>query len=463
MPEFDTPSVPPLGEPETFTEIDLIGSASGSIVLTSKVTGDTQKRFTGAADGTHSWGPGTGAVDVTFSRTSAGVLGVGGNLSVSGLTPGQVVFPGAAGLLQGSSSFFWDNANLIASTKGAVSPGGIDLRARTAAADGMPNSGDAAVIGDGWMRIYGHGTNEFMDLSYYKFGSTITVRNLRGSGGAECALEIHGWNGSQTTAICTFVRAVSATPDYCDIQVRNPTDTDGLWLGMYASEAGAYPITATSFKLGCAFTAYAEFQTNALNLRSTTVLGFLNGTIPNGAATTATVDCSIARNGVGLLNINGGSDPGSVTKGMTMIQSAINGTVGWYIQNTDNTNGGSHSLIWLQNGGNSGGNAYMRFTSQSVIDWTFGLKRTTNNIHFSVSNALGTSDALQITFHNSLVLNNAAVATNATDGFLYIATCAGTPTGVPTSFTGRVPIVFDTTGVKIWVYTGGAWKGVVVA
>jgi hypothetical protein len=256
------------------------------------------------------------------------------------------------------------------------------------------------------MRIYGHTANEFMDFSYYKFGSTITVRNLRGSGGAECALEVHGWNGTQVTAICTFVRAVGATPDYCDIQVRNPTDTDGLWMGMYANEAEIFPITATSLKIGCANTAYAEFQTNALNLKSTTVLGFLNGTIPNGAATSATVDCSIARNGVGLLNINGGTDPGSVTKGCTLIQSSIGGTVGWYIQNSDNTNAASHALLWLQNGGNSGGNAYMRFTNQGVIDWTFGLKRTTNNIHFSVNNSLGTSDSMILAFGGAIKLVN---------------------------------------------------------
>jgi len=56
-----------------------------------------------------------------------------------------------------------------------------------------------------------------------------------------------------------------------------------------------------------------------------------------------------------------------------------------------------------------------------------------------------------------------ALATTTTDGFPYLPTCAGTPTGVPTAYTGYVPMIFDTTGVKLWIYTGGAWKGVVVA
>lgn len=62
-----------------------------------------------------------------------------------------------------------------------------------------------------------------------------------------------------------------------------------------------------------------------------------------------------------------------------------------------------------------------------------------------------------------IVSYSAALATTDTSGFLYIPTCAGTPSGTPESITGGVPLVFDTTGVKLWIYTGGAWKGVVVA
>ena len=66
----------------------------------------------------------------------------------------------------------------------------------------------------------------------------------------------------------------------------------------------------------------------------------------------------------------------------------------------------------------------------------------------------------------NVVLNGtgAALLTTATSGFPFIPTCAGTPTGVPGSIpTGTVPMVFDTTGVKLWIYTGGTWKGVTVA
>lgn len=52
----------------------------------------------------------------------------------------------------------------------------------------------------------------------------------------------------------------------------------------------------------------------------------------------------------------------------------------------------------------------------------------------------------------------AVVVSIATDGFIYIPQCAGTPTGVPTAFTGRVPLVWDTTNKKLYVYDA-AWLG----
>ena len=77
--------------------------------------------------------------------------------------------------------------------------------------------------------------------------------------------------------------------------------------------------------------------------------------------------------------------------------------------------------------------------------------RTNNN-----NGALG--ERLLINNDGNVVCNNAAVATTATDGFLYVATCAGVPTGTPTSYTGRAPIVIDTTNHRLYFYSGGSWR-----
>jgi len=68
-----------------------------------------------------------------------------------------------------------------------------------------------------------------------------------------------------------------------------------------------------------------------------------------------------------------------------------------------------------------------------------------------------TKVAINVDTNLNVSIGNAALATNATDGFLYIPTCAGVPTGTPTSKSGRVPIIFDTTNSDYYIYNG-AWK-----
>lgn len=108
-------------------------------------------------------------------------------------------------------------------------------------------------------------------------------------------------------------------------------------------------------------------------------------------------------------------------------------------------------------------------TDTAGAAWTFGGSQGTGtgvggSIIFAVSPAASTAStqnarvtALTITGNKNIVVGSAALATNATDGFLYIPTCAGTPTGVPTAFTGRVPIIYDTSNDQFWIYDNAAW------
>jgi hypothetical protein len=68
------------------------------------------------------------------------------------------------------------------------------------------------------------------------------------------------------------------------------------------------------------------------------------------------------------------------------------------------------------------------------------------------------SERARIPAAGGMVVGTAALATAATDGFLYVPTCAGTPTGTPTTQTGTAPIVVDTTNNKLYFYSGGQWR-----
>lgn len=59
---------------------------------------------------------------------------------------------------------------------------------------------------------------------------------------------------------------------------------------------------------------------------------------------------------------------------------------------------------------------------------------------------------------DSVAVGAGAIATTATDGFLYVPTCAGPPTGTPTTITGLAPIVIDGTNNKLYFYSGGSWR-----
>ncbi len=72
----------------------------------------------------------------------------------------------------------------------------------------------------------------------------------------------------------------------------------------------------------------------------------------------------------------------------------------------------------------------------------------------------GTTDQTEI---DTIVGAPNVLATTAKEGFIYIPTCAGTPTGVPVGRTGKVAgPLFDTTNDIVYFYNSG-WKGVGVS
>ena len=84
-------------------------NSTSSVYLQSNVNGDAFNRFQALIDGTLSWGPGSGATDVTLSRTSTGRLTVSGDFWIKGnliMGPtGPIVIPTGITGYYGSPAF----------------------------------------------------------------------------------------------------------------------------------------------------------------------------------------------------------------------------------------------------------------------------------------------------------------------------------------------------------------------
>lgn len=128
---------------------------------------------------------------------------------------------------------------------------------------------------------------------------------------------------------------------------------------------------------------------------------------------------------------------------------------------------GTHTVVAAEDvamqigaGGSDGTNFEPLGLINFVVDGTPGNNDMPGRIDFytTPNGSVTTARRFFIDNAGNVVVNTAAIATTATDGFLYVPTCAGTPTGAPTAYTGRAPIVVDTTNNKLYFYSSGAWR-----
>lgn len=90
---------------------------------------------------------------------------------------------------------------------------------------------------------------------------------------------------------------------------------------------------------------------------------------------------------------------------------------------------------------------------------------TGGSVSFSTD---GASTRWTINSNGHLVASSArnlymgAGSTGMTNGFVYIPSAAGAPSGTPTSNSGTIPLYYDSTNNRIYAYNG-AWRSVAVA
>lgn len=121
---------------------------------------------------------------------------------------------------------------------------------------------------------------------------------------------------------------------------------------------------------------------------------------------------------------------------------------------------GANGVLTFFTNGNLSGSGYAFELQQSGPSYYLGSQN--NNGPWYLSAGPSNTICLQLNLNADVNMNPTAAATTDTSGFFFIRTCAGAPTGVPSVYTGNVPLRYDTTNHKLWIYDAG-WKGVVVA
>ncbi len=227
--------------------------------------------------------------------------------------------------------------------------------------------------------------------------------------------------------------AVTTATGLNEVSVYGPTIT--------SSSATAVTNAATFYVAAAPVAGGSVTITNAYGIWSDSGANRLDGNVLIGGSSTTPLPTT-------ALHVTGSS---------TVSQDVLN-------ENLNAANGTANARFRAFVGGGSAGDPYYMATVSGGVDWAWGLDNSVTGDPWklcasaTLGNAAAT-DVLTATTAGSIVLGgNAALATNATDGFTYIPTCAGTPSGTPTAFTGKVAIIWDTTAHKFWVFDT-AWKG----
>ena len=291
-------------------------------------------------------------------------------------------------------------------------------------AEGTANSGNTAIYGIG---LYGVGYT----ASATRCSGVVGEAHVSATGDTGLAIGVRGY--------------------------ANDTHAGGLNIGLYGDAAGGTSSYALYMNNGDMYTAnVAAYQTwtfQSLGLRLT------GGPVGIGAAPVVGQSLAIA---------------GTYTGGTGNINyvAYANGTFG-----TDSTSGANGFATYLNT---TAGATYTQlrhfFAQQNIIAGTvtsqYGfiaaptLISAAANYGFFGNIAAGTG---RYNFYAAGTAPNyfsgdvygAPGSTTMTSGFIYIASGAGAPTGVPTGYTGQVPMYYDSTNNALYIYNT-AWKKVLL-
>jgi len=252
-----------------------------------------------------------------------------------------------------------------------------------------------------------------------------------------------GVGATPSSSVRLDIRSQGALSTDIALRVRNSADTANI-----LTVNGVGQIWSNGKGFIASNTGFGEFSLNALTT-GTNIAAFGNYALQlntTGANNTAFGKNAGFSTTYGSNNTYLGYNAGAFDTGdgyNTLIGASAGSTIDFSVGY--NTIIGASSTSGITTGGNN-----------TLIGARItGLSNPSNNI--ILADGGGVQVIRKDANHNQILGVEAALVTTATNGFTYIPTCAGTPTGTPTAITGKVPIVADTTNNKLYVYLGGAW------
>ena len=300
--------------------------------------------------------------------------------------------------------------------------------------------------------------------------------------------------GVEASAVNYLLSTGRATGNGVSLVSQGSDTNINFVFGAKGSGAVRFATAATS---GTAYTEQARVShtASAVNYVNLTGAATGNGPVLSPAGSDTNISLNITPKGTGSVLINGPSTiSGAATLSSTLgvtgaasfsstgaftgnlgVGGAASGTYNFNVSTASATQGyfGSTGANWCTvtiDATNTSQQSLVRFQEAATNKWLVGRSSTNTFIVYDSADAkyfitattaskleLGANQYLTITNANNVVVGTAALATSATNGFLYIPTCAGAPSGTPTAFTGRVPLVYDSTNNKLYAYNS-AWK-----
>jgi hypothetical protein len=382
--------------------------------------------------------------DGTFRVAGAGTAGSTDALQISGSAPASSMVLNSSGVLTLGSAL-----PVASGGTGSTSTTYCSLTTNVTGTLPVANGGTGANNLTGVVK--GNGTSAFTA------GSVNLASEVTGT------LPVANGGTGATTSTGTGAVVLSNSPTLVTPVLGTPTS------GNFSSGSFTWP----TFNQNTTGTASNVTGTVAVANGGTGLTSFTSGGVVYASSTSALATSSgLVFDGTNFATTGTASatklvPTGSVTAGNGMYLPAAD-TLAWStggVERARMSNKGltsvSSTFDWTTNG--AWANGAFTGTSISGVPSTSGWSiDMTNAIFLRIGTASVTgvpTECMRITSSGNVVAGGSvALATTATDGFLYVPTCAGTPTGTPTAITGMAPIVVNTTNNKLYFYSGGAWR-----